>query len=214
MIMDLIEPAISDYALKYSTHDDALLEEIKLFTEENHKEAHMLSGPLQGAFLSMVSRMIKPKKILEIGTFVGYSALCLAKGLGKGCELHTLEKRKEDADIAQAYFDRSKFNDQIHLHVGDASVLIEQLELEWDLIFVDADKTGYLDYYKFLIEKVKPGTWFLFDNVFFHGEVVKIPIKGKSAKAISEFNEFIKNDDRVEKVMLTIRDGILLMYKK
>ena len=214
MIIDLIEPAISNYAMEYSTHDDALLEEIEVYTEKHHKEAHMLSGPLQGAFLSMVSRMIKPKRILEIGTFVGYSALCLAKGLREEGELHTLEKRKEDADIAQAYFDRSTLKKQIHLHIGDAAAIIEQLEMEWDLIFVDADKTGYLNYYNFLIEKVKPGTWFLFDNVFFHGEVIKNPIKGKSAKAISEFNEFIKNDNRVEKVMLTIRDGILLMYKK
>jgi len=214
MIIDLIEPAISNYAMQYSTHDDALLAEIEVYTEANHKEAHMLSGPLQGAFLSMVSRMIKPKRILEIGTFVGYSALCLAKGLGEEGELHTLEKRKEDADLAQSYFDRSKFKNLIHLHIGDASTIIEQLEIEWDLIFVDADKTGYLNYYNFLIEKVKPGTWFLFDNVFFHGEVIKNPIKGKSAKAISEFNEFIKNDNRIEKVMLTIRDGILLMYKK
>ena len=213
-MMDLIKPAISDYAMQYSTHDDALLDEIKQYTEEHHKEAHMLSGPLQGAFLSMVSRMIKPKRILEIGTFVGYSAICLAKGLDEEGELHTLEKRKEDADIAQAYFDKSKYKNQIHLHIGEASEYIEKLKINWDLIFVDADKTGYLNYYNSLIEKVKPGTWLLFDNVFFHGEVIKNPIKGKSAKAISAFNEFIKNDNRVEKVMLTIRDGILLMYKK
>ena len=212
--MDIIEPTINEYALQHSTHDDVLLEEIKAFTEENHQEAHMLSGPLQGTFLSMVSKMIKPKKILEIGTFVGYSAICLAKGLPLDGALHTIEKRIEDAEIAQAYFDRSNFKNQIHLHVGQALEIITKIDEDWDLIFVDADKTGYLDYYNYLIERVRPGTWFLFDNVFFHGEVIKTPIKGKSAKAISIFNEFIKNDHRVENVMLTIRDGLMLLHKK
>lgn len=212
--MDIIEPTINEYALQHSTHEDVLLEEIKVYTEENHQEAHMLSGPLQGAFLSMVSKMIKPKKILEIGTFVGYSAICLAKGLPFDGALHTIEKRIEDAEIAQSYFDRSIFKNQIHLHVGQALEIITKIDEDWDLIFVDADKTGYLDYYNYLIERVRSGTWFLFDNVFFHGEVIKTPIKGKSAKAISTFNEFIKNDHRVENVMLTIRDGIMLLHKK
>ena len=165
--MDIILPQINDYALQNSSQDDPLLDEIKIFTEQNHAEPHMLSGPLQGAFLSMVSRMIKPKKILEIGTFMGYSALCLAKGLTANGMLHTIEKREEDAKTAQSFFNRSRFKDNIQLHIGNASEILNELQIDWDLIFVDADKTGYLAYYKFLIEKVKPGTWFLFDNVFF-----------------------------------------------
>ena len=212
--MDLILPEINNYALQNSSQGDLLLDEIKTFTEQNHAEHHMLSGPLQGAFLSMVSRMIRPKNILEIGTFVGYSAICLAKGLREDGMLHTIEKREEDAKTAQSFFNRSEFKDSIQLHIGNASEILNELKIDWDLIFVDADKTGYLGYYKFLIEKVKPGTWFLFDNVFFHGEVLATPIKGKNAKAISEFNEYIKNDSRVEKVVLTIRDGITLLYKK
>jgi hypothetical protein len=152
--------------------------------------------------------------ILEIGSFVGYSTLCLAKGLAKNGELHTIEKREIDALKAQSYFDRSEYKSQLKIHVGSATEILTDLNKDWDLIFVDADKTGYLNYFESLIEKVKPGTWFLFDNVFFHGEVLKNPLVGKNAKAIHEFNEYIKNDNRVEKVMLTIRDGLTLLYKK
>lgn len=212
--MDIIQQAVNQYALQHSTQQDSLLDEIQKKTEEHHPEAQMLSGPLQGAFLSMISRMIKPKMILEIGSFVGYSALCLAKGLAKNGELHTIEKRESDALTAQTYFDRSEYKGQIKLHVGYAADIIANLNKDWDFIFVDADKTGYVSYFESLIEKVKPGTWFLFDNVFFHGEVLKNPLMGKNAKAIHEFNEYIKNDSRVEKVMLTIRDGLTLLYKK
>ena len=212
--MDIILPDLNQYALQHSTQQDSLLEEIQNKTEEHHPEAHMLSGPLQGSFLSMVSRMVKPKMILEIGSFVGYSALCLAKGLAENGELHTIEKRENDALTAQSYFDRSEYKSQLKIHVGSATDILADLNKDWDLIFVDADKTGYLNYFESLIEKVKPGTWFLFDNVFFHGEVLKNPLVGKNAKAIHEFNEYIKNDSRVEKVMLTIRDGLTLLYKK
>lgn len=212
--MDIIQQEVNQYALLHSTQQDSLLDEIQKNTEEKHPEAHMLSGPLQGQFLSMISRMIKPKMILEIGSFVGYSALCLVKGLAEHGELHTIEKRENDALTAQSYFDRSEYKNQLRLHVGSATDIIADLNKDWDLIFVDADKTGYLGYFQSLIDKVKPGTWFLFDNVFFHGEVLKDSLVGKNSKAIHEFNEYIKNDSRVEKVMLTIRDGLTLLYKK
>ena len=212
--MDLILPELNHYALLNSSQDDPLLDEIKIYTEKNHPEAHMLSGPLQGMFLTLVSKMIKPERILEIGTFVGYSAICLAKGLPPTGELHTIEKREQDAEIAQHYFNRSNYKEQINLHIGNADFVLSTLEKNWDLIFVDADKTGYIGYYEMLIDRVKPGTFFLFDNVFFHGEVLKTAISGKNAKAISAFNEYIKNDSRIEKVMLTIRDGLTLLMKK
>jgi predicted O-methyltransferase YrrM len=174
----------------------------------------MISGPLQGNLLSMLSKMIKPKRILEIGTFTGYSALCLAKGLSSDGVLHTIELRKEDAVIAQAHFDRSEHAHQIKQHVGNAIELLPVLDEDWDLVFIDADKTGYLNYYGLLIEKVKPGTFFIVDNVLFHGEVLKEKISGKSAKAVAAFNAFIREDDRVEKVMLTVRDGLSILLKK
>jgi len=212
--MDVIPSEVNTYALSNTSQEDALLLELRKDTELNHPEQHMLSGPLQGQFLSMVSRMIKPKRILEIGTFVGYSGICLAKGLDKNGILHTIEKRKDDAKTAQTFFDRSEYKKNICLHVGNAIDIIKDLNEDWDLVFVDADKISYKAYYELLIDIVKPGTWFLFDNVFFHGEVLKNPVSGKNAKAIAEFNEMIKIDNRVEKVMLTIRDGLTLLYKK
>jgi predicted O-methyltransferase YrrM len=212
--MDFILPLANEYAEKHSSATEALLCEIHAFTQENHAEPHMISGPLQGNLLSMLSRMIKPKRILEIGTFTGYSALCLAKGLSSDGILHTIELRKEDAAIAQAYFDRSEHAHQIKLHVGNALELLPAMADNWDLVFIDADKTGYLDYYGMLIEKVKPGTFFIVDNVLFHGEVLKEKVSGKSAKAVAAFNKFVREDDRVEKVMLTVRDGLSILLKK
>jgi len=212
--MDFILPLANEYAEQNSSTTDALLHEIHAFTQEHHAEPHMISGPLQGNLLSMLSRMIKPKRILEIGSFTGYSAICLAKGLSSDGVLHTIELRKEDANIAQAYFNRSQHAHQIKLHVGNAKELLPMLDEDWDLVFIDADKTGYLDYYGLLIEKVKPGTFFIIDNVLFHGEVLKEKISGKSAKAVASFNAFIREDDRVEKVMLTVRDGLSILLKK
>lgn len=212
--MEPIPAILNEYALKHSSTDDPLLEEVRTYTEQYHTEPHMLSGILQGHFLSMISRMLRPKKILEIGTFTGYSALCLAKGLNYDGILHTIEKRKNDATLAKSFFDKSDYKDRIVVHQGDALDVLENLKDDWDLIFIDADKTGYMAYYELLIERVKSGTWFLIDNVFFHGEVLKEEIKGKNAKAIHAFNEHVAKDERIEKVMLTIRDGLTLMYKK
>lgn len=212
--MEPIPAILNEYALQHSSTDDPLLEEVRLHTEKHHTEPHMLSGVLQGHFLSMLSRMLRPKKILEIGTFTGYSALCLAKGLNYDGALHTIEKREDDAALAKSFFDKSEHASRITVHVGNALEVLKNLKEDWDLIFIDADKTGYQAYYDLLIERVKPGTWFLIDNVFFHGEVLKEEIKGKNAKAIHAFNEHIAQDKRVEKVMLTIRDGLTLMYKK
>ena len=212
--MEFILPLANAYAEQHSSVTDNLLQEIHAFTLENHAEPHMISGPLQGNLLSMLSRMIKPKRILEIGSFTGYSAICLAKGLSSDGILHTIELREGDAAIAQAYFDRSEHGLQIKLHVGNARELLPALDEDWDLVFIDADKTGYLDYYGLLIEKVKPGTFFIIDNVLFHGEVLKEKISGKSAKAVAAFNAFIREDNRVEKVMLTVRDGLSILIKK
>ena len=117
-------------------------------------------------------------------------------------------------EVYKHYFNRSNYKEQINLHIGNAEFVLSTLKEKWDLIFVDADKTGYRGYYEMLIDRVKPGTFFLFDNVFFHGEVLKTAMSGKNAKAISAFNEYIKNDSRIEKVMLTIRDGLTLLMKK
>jgi caffeoyl-CoA O-methyltransferase len=212
--MEIVLPAAHDYSVQFSEVQDALLQEIHEYTLAHHPESHMISGPVQGQLLTMISKMISPSRILEIGTFTGYSALCLAKGLNEHGMLHTIELRETDAKVAGAFFGKSDIGNKIKLHTGDAHQLLEEMDEEWDLVFVDADKTGYLRYYEKLISKLKPNSWMIFDNVLFHGEVLKESISGKNATAIHAFNEHIAKDDRIEKVLLTVRDGLLLMRKK
>jgi predicted O-methyltransferase YrrM len=212
--MDLIEPLAQAYAERYSSATGALLEEIAAYTEAHHPEAHMLSGPLQGKFLQMVSRLMRPRRILEIGTFMGYSALCLAAGLEEDGKLHTIELRDEDADLAEGNFRRANWQDRIILHRGNALAIIPTLDEVWDLVFIDADKVGYIDYYKLVMPRVRRGGLVLADNVLFHGQVLQPSIEGKSARAIQAFNELVAADKTVEKVMLTVRDGLFLIQKK
>jgi caffeoyl-CoA O-methyltransferase len=212
--MDLINPKAQIYAEKYSRQEDRLLNEIEAQTLRDHPKAHMLSGVLQGKFLEMISRLLNPMYILEIGTFLGYSALCLEKGLRAGGELHTIEIDEKTATAARENFRKSKTANKIILHMGNALELVDTLHFPWDLIFIDADKTGYADYYQALVPKLRPGALIMADNVLFHGQVLEKEVKGKSAKAIQAFNEMIHSDDRVEKMMLTLRDGIYLIRKK
>jgi predicted O-methyltransferase YrrM len=212
--MDLINPQAQQYAEKYSPQDDVVLNEIEQETRYHHPKAHMLSGSLQGKFLQMISQMLTPSYILEIGTFLGYSALCLVKGLKTGGELHTLENDPKTAEIASENFKKSKTGNKIILHTGNALEQLNSLDKPWDLVFIDADKTGYTEYYKALVPKLKSGAVILADNVLFHGQVLETSVTGKSALAIQEFNEMILADDRVEKMMLTLRDGIYLIRKK
>lgn len=212
--MDVIHQLANEYALKHSSPMDELLSEIHQYTLENHPESHMISGQLQGNLLTMISRMIQPKRILEIGTFTGYSAICLAKGLPENGVLHTIECRTNEAKVAKEFFEKSSYSSQIILHEGDAKAVIKDLDEQWDLVFVDADKTGYIDYFETLMKRAKSGSFMLFDNVFFHGEVLKEKLSGKNAKAIDAFNEHVSNDKRVDKLMMTIRDGLTLLYIK
>ncbi|HEY2350225.1 MAG TPA: O-methyltransferase [Puia sp.] len=212
--MDLINPLAQIYAEKHSRQEDSLLNEIEIQTMRHHPKAHMLSGALQGKFLEMISRLVNPAYILEIGTFLGYSALCLEKGLKSGGELHTIEIDEETAAMARENFKKSKTTNKIILHTGNALELLNTLHFPWDLIFIDADKTGYEDYYRVLVPKLKSGALIMADNVLFHGQVLEKDVKGKSAKAIQAFNEMINKDDRVEKIMLTLRDGLYLIRKK
>lgn len=212
--MELLNPLAEAYSEKYSTPHDDLTEEVAATTERSHSHANMMSSRLQGKFLEIFSILQSPSKILEIGTFTGFSALCLVKGLKEGGKLHTIELRDEDASTAKGYFARSKYAEKIILHTGNALVIIPQLEETWDLVFIDADKTGYLEYYNLILPGVRSGGVILADNVLYHGDVLQEPVKGKNAKAISIFNEFVKNDDRVEHVLLPIRDGLMLIRKK
>jgi len=211
--MDLIDPKAQAYAEKYSKQEDDILNEIEIQISL-HPECHMLSGTLQGKFLEIISKLLNPTYILEIGTFLGYSALCLVKGLKPGGELHTLEIDVASAAVARANFKKSKTENKIILHTGNALELLNKLDKPWDLVFIDADKTGYIDYYNVLLPKLKSGCLIMADNVLFHGQVFEKEVKGKSAKAIQAFNDLILSDNRVEKMMLTLRDGLYLLRKK
>lgn len=212
--MELINLTAEQYAKQHTTALDDVLQEIEEYTLANHPHAQMLSGQVQGKVLEMFSKMIEPKRILEIGTFTGFSALCLAKGLHADGKLHTLELRAEDAVTAAKYFTKAAMNSRIQLHVGDALQIIPTLNENWDFVFIDADKVNYINYYELTLPSVKSGGWLLADNVLFHGEVLQENVKGKNAKALQAFNEHVKNDKRVEQAMLTIRDGLLLIQKK
>ncbi|HWI91964.1 MAG TPA: O-methyltransferase [Flavisolibacter sp.] len=211
--MELINELAQRYSEKYTSAEDALLKEVADFTYQNHPHSHMLSGHLQGKLLEMISCMIRPKRILEVGTFTGYSGLCLSKGLTDDGQLHTIELREEDAARAQQYFDRSFFKEKIILHIGDALKVIGELDEIWDLVFIDADKENYTNYFNRIFSQVRPGGFILADNVLFHGQVLEKEVKGKNAKAIQQFNDHVFERTDVEKLMLPVRDGIYVIRK-
>ena len=211
--MQLVYDKAEIYAQQYSTAPAALLQKIVNETNASHAHAQMLSSNTQGMLLKMLSKMIAPQKILEIGTFTGFSALCIVEGLVENGFLHTIELREEDARKAQQYFNESAHGKKIHLHVGDALTIIPGLSETWDLVFIDADKVNYIEYYELTLKQLKPGGWIIADNVLFHGQVLKEEVNGKNARAIQAFNDYVKNDTRVEQVMLTVRDGLLLIKK-
>ena len=211
--MELIPDIVNHYAEKYTSGEDALLKEVADFTYAHHAHAHMLSGHLQGKTLEMISCMLRPRRILEIGTFTGYSALSLARGLAVDGELHTIELRDDDAATARGFFDKSSYSRQIILHRGNALTIIPELDETWDLVFIDADKPAYIEYFNLVLSKVRQNGFILADNIFFHGEVLEHKPKNKSAIGIKKFNEYILGRKDIEKVILTLRDGLFLIRK-
>lgn len=211
--MELVTHIAEQYAQKFSSPLDNVLQQVEDVTLQHHPHAHMLSGSVQGKLLEMISCMLQPERILEIGTFTGFSALCLAKGLKRSGLLHTIELREEDAAAAQKYFAQANVTENIKLHIGNALEIIPALHEEWDLVFIDADKTGYIDYYELTLPAVKKGGFIVADNVLFHGDVLQETLKGKNAKAVHAFNEHVLNDARTEQVLLTVRDGLMLIKK-
>lgn len=211
--MELINPLVQAFAEKYTSAEDELLKEVNDFTIQNHPRSIMLSGHLQGKLLEMISCMLQPSRILEIGTFTGYSALCLAKGLRDDGQLHTIEVREEDAKNARAFFDRSVYSKKIISHTGMAADIISTLDETWDLVFIDADKPAYIDYFNLVFSRLRKNGFILADNIFFHGQVFAEHVTGKSAKGIKAFSDFINERNDVEKMVLTIRDGLYLIRK-
>jgi caffeoyl-CoA O-methyltransferase len=210
--VELINEQAQLYAENLSSPEGDLLKKINEFTQ-NHPEAQMLSGHLQGKVLEMLSCMIRPRRILEIGTFTGYSALCLAKGLTEDGQLHTIEIREEEAVKAREFFTQSAYNSKIILHLGSALDIIPNLNETWDLVFIDADKPAYIEYFNLVLPKVRKNGFIFADNIFFHGQVLEQEVKGKNAKGIKAFNEYIQQRTDIEKVILTLRDGLFLIRK-
>ncbi len=212
--MELVNVLAEKYSEQFTSAQDELLEKIHRQTLASHTHAHMLSSKVQGKLLSFISSILQPKYILEIGTFTGYSALCLANGLKKDGELHTIELREEDAKAAKANFVISEKAHQVFLHIGNALDIIPNLSRTWDIVFIDADKTGYIEYYELVVPRLSENGLIIADNVLFHGQVLEESISGKNAKAIHAFNEHVAKDDRTEQVLLTVRDGLTLIKKK
>ncbi len=209
------DPVLLDqYITGHSSPEEDYLWELDRETNLKTIRSRMLSGHLQGQLLSMISCMIKPRCILEIGTFTGYSALCLAKGLAEGGQLHTIEIDDEVEIIAQKYFLKSGIADRITQHVGDARTIIPTIHESFDLVFIDADKREYCDYYRLVFDRIPIGGFLLADNVLWDGKVIDPDARGEDqTRGIMEFNDLVQNDPRVRNVILTIRDGIMLIQK-
>lgn len=210
--MEFLDPELQQYVEEHTSSENALLKHINRDTHAHVLKSRMLSGHLQGRVLSMISHMIKPELILEIGTYTGYSAVCLAEGLKPGGKLITLDINEELEDRVRQYFAAAKLTEVIDFRIGNALNIIPQLNHQFDLVFIDADKENYARYYDLIIDRVKPGGFILADNVLWSGKVLdKKP--DKDTKAILDFNKKIHDDSRVENVLLPIRDGIMLARK-
>ncbi|MFO7827784.1 MAG: O-methyltransferase [Bacteroidales bacterium] len=206
---------IEDYILNHSDSEDPVLAELNRETNLKILRPRMLSGHLQGKILEMISKMIQPQKILEIGTYTGYSAICLAKGLKNNGTLHTIELNDELEQFIRKYFNKAGLENQIKLHIGNALEIIPKIDEPFDLVFIDGDKREYLQYYHSVLEYVKPGGFILADNVLWSGKVIEQELPDDEyTKGIIEFNEWVKNDHRIEKVILPLRDGLTLIRKK
>ena len=211
--MQIISPEAEKYVEQFCSNNDDLLFQYHKNISESHPQQHMQSSWVQGQFLTFISEIAKPKYILEIGTFTGFSAMCLVKGLQPNGELHTIELREQDAKNAQANFNISAKQNQIHLHVGNALNIIPTLNYKWDLVFIDADKTGYIDYYNLVLPLLNEDGIIVADNVLFHGEIFEENVSGKNAIAINNFNHHVANDVNTKQIILTIRDGLMIIKK-
>jgi predicted O-methyltransferase YrrM len=207
--MDFLPEKINDYVIAHSQPEPELLQQLSRETWQKVLAPRMLSGHLQGRILSMLSKLIHPKYILEIGTYTGYSALCLAEGLMPNGELHTIDINEELIDLQRKYFDKSGYGEQIIQHTGDALKIISKLKQSFDLVFIDADKHNYPGYLEILLPKLPKGTVILSDNVLWSGKVVeKVDKDDIDTKALIQYNKLLNEHPQLETVMLPIRDGL------
>lgn len=217
--MDFIDPKVQLYAEQHTGEEPAHLKELNRYTHSSVMRPRMLSGHLQGRYLSMISRMLKPVYVLDIGTYTGYSALCLAEGLADGGKVYTIDNNEEVTSVAKRFIDASPYTGSISMVWGDAMDELSRLNgvvPHWDLIWIDAEKSQYADYYRLCIDKLKPGGLVMADNVLWSGKVTdgKALQNDEDTKSIDAFNKMIAEDKRVTNLLLPIRDGIMMMMKK
>jgi predicted O-methyltransferase YrrM len=210
-----MEKDLDKYILDHSTPEDKVLEELYRQTHLYVVNPNMVSGHIQGKFLEMLSYMIHPAAILEIGTYTGYSAICLARGLQSGGQLHTIEVNDELNEMSTHYFALAGVADRVKLHTGRAQEVIPSLKTLFDLVFIDGDKREYCEYYKLVFDKVRKGGFIIADNVLWGGKVEGgEALKDPQTKGVVMFNEMVRKDHRVEKIVLPLRDGLMLIRKK
>ncbi|MFM1915269.1 MAG: hypothetical protein RLZZ531_938 [Bacteroidota bacterium] len=212
--MEFISQEIDRYCCDHSEVENDLLKRINRETHVEVLQPRMLSGHFQGRVLSMLSKMIQPKRILEIGTYTGYSALCLAEGLSSDGKLVTIDVNEELVNRVKGYFNASEYAKQIEYILSPALEVIPTLKEEWDLVFIDADKQNYIAYYELVLPLVKPGGYIILDNVLWSGKVADPEKNDKDTVLLRELNTIIHADDRVEEVLLPIRDGLMIARKK
>ena len=213
--MHFLSEELENYASQHTEDEPLLLQELNKRTHLNVLQPRMISGHFQGRFLSLLSKMVQPRTILEIGTYTGYATLCLAEGLHPEGVLHTIDIKEELTDLQREFFDRSGYGSQIVQHLGKAADIIPALNTTFDLVFIDADKQNYAHYFDLVIEKMNRGGLILSDNVLWSGKVVEeVKHNDKHTQALMAYNQKIKDDPRVETVLLPIRDGITLSRVK
>lgn len=212
--MNIVNEEIEKYAEKYTTPEDDVMMALNRETHLKTYYPNMLSGNIQGKTLEMISRMIKPERILEVGTFTGYSAIAMAKGLAKNGKLITIDVNEELESFVRRYLEKSGMAEKVELIIGNAIEIIPGLDEIFDLVFIDADKEQYADYYELALPKLRSGGFIIADNVFWDGAVLTEDSKSdKETMGVKRFNEKVKNDSRVEQVILSIRDGLMLIRK-
>lgn len=213
--MEFIDKDLDDYIVNHTSSESQLLQQVNRDTWANVLMPRMLSGHLQGIVLSMLSHMIKPKRVLEIGTYTGYSAICLAEGMAENGFIHTIDINEELADVVKSYLDEARLEEKSKYHIGNALEIVPTLDEKWDLVFIDADKDNYSNYYDLVIDSVNKGGFIIADNVLWSGKVIeKFRDKlDKDTEALMEFNDKVHQDSRVENVLFPIRDGLMILRK-
>ncbi len=207
-----IKNALTDYAELFTSDESPVLRELREHCYAHYQDSSMLSGHVQGRILSLFSRMIRPKLVVEIGTYLGYSALCFAEGLADGGKVITLDIQEETNRVARSYIERTKYKDSIDLRLGEAKDLIPEITEPIDLVFIDADKSNYSLYYDLVFDKVRTGGFIIADNVLWSGRVLNAE-KDEDTQALHDFNVKVQADERVENVLLPIRDGLMVVCK-